>query len=502
MINIAEILKDCPEGTKLYSPICGVCTFEKVHLNTSIVVCTQDYRTITFNVYGQYFKDIDNAECLLFPSKKNRDWTKFRPFKDGDIISSGSYIAIFHKFGKPKSCEYDKVIYYHCWCYQNGKEFKFKKDFGIGRDTEYNFATDKEKQKLFDIIKANGYKWNPETKTLEKLIVTEFKDGDILTYTGNYTTTFIYRNKDNEPSLTTSFYVACNDAPTHNFLIYNKYTLIALNENCDVRLATEDEKIKLFDAIKTNAYKWNAETKTLEKLIVPKFKVGDKIVKKEDPTKSWYVQGIDTYCNSDYYYIVTKGQVSNLHFKDQDEWELLVITPKFKSGDKIKEKNERFPSTRTIDNYVEGIGYYTTIHDWVRIEDQDNWELVPTHKFKVDDKVKHIHTGVYCHIKAYADELKGYYTSIGHFIKDENVDEWENIPNKFDISTLKAYDKVLVRDCNDLIWVNALFGFYDTSNEKYPFVASVSKWAQCIPYEGNQHLLGTCDDCDEYYKNW
>lgn len=353
MINIAEILKDCPEGTKLYSPICGDCTFEKIHLNTSIFVCTQDYRTITFNVYGQYFKDIDNAECLLFPSKKNRDWTKFRPFKDGDIISSGSYIAIFHKFGKPKSCGYDKVIYYHCWCYQNGKDFKFEKDFGIGRDTEYNFATDKEKQKLFDIIKANGYKWNPETKTLEKMII-------------------------------------------------------------------------------------------------PKFKAGDKIVKKDDSTKYWYVQRIDINCNSDYYSIITKGQVSNLHFKDQD-----------------------------------------------------NWELVPTHKFKVGDKVKHIHTGVYCHIKDYADELKGYYTSIGHFIKDDNVDEWEIIPNKFDISTLKAYDKVLVRDDNNSTWINTFFGFYDnTTNKKYPFVAGSVNWSQCIPYEGNQHLLGTNNDCDEYYKNW
>ena len=37
------------------------------------------------------------------------------------------------------------------------------------------------------------------------------------------------------------------------------------------------EKQKLFDAIKDHGYKWNAETKTLEKLIVPKFKVGDRI---------------------------------------------------------------------------------------------------------------------------------------------------------------------------------------------------------------------------------
>ena len=27
-------------------------------------------------------------------------------------------------------------------------------------------------------------------------------------------------------------------------------------------------------------------------------------------------------------------------------------------------------------------------------------------------------------------------------------------------------------------------------------------WKQCIPYEGNEHLLGTTDDCDDFYKNW
>ena len=322
MINILDILKDCPKGVKLYSPICGECRLTKIYNGLGFDVINDTNDVFNFCYDGRYHL---NGECCIFPSKDNRDWNTFRPFKDGDVISNASYIAIFHKFGKPKVCGYDKVVYYHCWCYQNGKGFKFEKDFGIGRDTDFRFATDEEKQKMFDVIKENGYKWNSETKTLEKIIIPKFKDGDILTYTGNYTTTFIYRYKDKEPHFTTSFYVGCNDAPSHNFLIYNKYTLIALNENCDVRLATEDEKIKLFDAIKANGYKWNAETKTLEKLIVPKFKAGDKIVKKDNPTECWYVQGIDTYLNSDYYYIVTKGELANLHFKDQDEWELAPV---------------------------------------------------------------------------------------------------------------------------------------------------------------------------------
>lgn len=349
MINIAEILKDCPKRTKLYSPIFGEGWLSEVG---DYLIKVYDNNANDYNFYhdGSYVK---TGERMLFPSKENRDWNTFqKPFQDGDVISNNSYIAIFHKFGKPQFCEYDKVIYYHCWCYQNGKDYKFEKDFGIGRDTEYRFATDEEKQKLFDVIKKNGYKWN-------------------------------------------------------------------------------------------------AETKTLEKLIIPKFKVGDTIVKKDDPTKYWYVQGIDIYCNSDYYSIIAKSQVFNLHFKDQDEWEL-VSTYKFKVGDIITNG-------------------------------------------KVTIKIGHI-DGDY-----YYDITRNIATRL--FIKFQ--DEWELVPNKFDISTLKAYDKVLVRDDNNSAWINTFFGFYDTTtNKKYPFIAGSVNWVQCIPYEGNEHLLGKCDDCDEYYKNW
>ena len=43
-------------------------------------------------------------------------------------------------------------------------------------------ASEKEKQKLFDAIKATGYRWNPETKTLEKLVEPKFKVGDRIKY--------------------------------------------------------------------------------------------------------------------------------------------------------------------------------------------------------------------------------------------------------------------------------------------------------------------------------
>ena len=63
-----------------------------------------------------------------------------------------------------------------------------------------------------------------------------------------------------------------------NCFYINETTTVAVK-----RLATEEEKQKLYDAIKANGYKWNAGTKTLEKLVEPKFKVGD------------VIQDIDTY---------------------------------------------------------------------------------------------------------------------------------------------------------------------------------------------------------------
>lgn len=80
---------------------------------------------------------------------------------------------------------------------------------------------------------------------------------------------------------------------------------------------------------------------------------------------------------------------------------------------------------------------------------------------------------------------------------------WEGfvppIPNKFDITTLKPFDKVLARDSNKDKWNIDFFAHYRDSGE-YQCMTFTKN--QCIPYEGNEYLLGTTDDCDEYYKTW
>lgn len=82
-INIAEILKQCPEGTKLWCPMYGEVELLKIHPNSDfpIEVKTSSGKTDydTFTEYGTW-KSIDkcpNAECMLFPSKDNRYWSTF-----------------------------------------------------------------------------------------------------------------------------------------------------------------------------------------------------------------------------------------------------------------------------------------------------------------------------------------------------------------------------------------------------------------------------------------
>lgn len=81
----------------------------------------------------------------------------------------------------------------------------------------------------------------------------------------------------------------------------------------------------------------------------------------------------------------------------------------------------------------------------------------------------------------------------------------ELVPNKFDISELKPFDKVLIRHNKDNKWRGSFFSHIDgnLSYHCYKYVTIGGKsYPMCIPYEGNEHLLGTTQDCDKYYKTW
>lgn len=78
-MNIAEILKKCPKGTKLYSPVFGEVEFVKVKYGESYAIhcITKDEALDYFTSDGRLYCDFPDAECMLFPSKDQRDWSKF-----------------------------------------------------------------------------------------------------------------------------------------------------------------------------------------------------------------------------------------------------------------------------------------------------------------------------------------------------------------------------------------------------------------------------------------
>ena len=99
-MNIAEILKDKPRGTKLYSPLFGKCSLEQVNEHRTFPITAVDNKLlfITFTQSGQYL-NIPAGECMIFPSKEMRDWNKFA-WKKGDVLVdlSGNTECVFKEY--------------------------------------------------------------------------------------------------------------------------------------------------------------------------------------------------------------------------------------------------------------------------------------------------------------------------------------------------------------------------------------------------------------------
>ena len=184
-INIAELLKDCPKGMELDCALYDNVFFDGIDTNDDNFPISLYYKHnnikngFSVTKYGTYYNH-QNSKCIIFPKGKTT-WEGFVPpckFKDGDIVTSrnGDYIFMLKKAHIYKDDDVYNV--YNGTCYFGlavNSEFLFKEE------SEWYFnrlATEEEKQKLFDAIKSNGYRWNTETKALEKLIEPKFKVGD------------------------------------------------------------------------------------------------------------------------------------------------------------------------------------------------------------------------------------------------------------------------------------------------------------------------------------
>lgn len=168
-LDLTKILKDCPKGAKFYSRCLGSVEFCKITLDNYIEVIGKNGYYIGFKPNGTYQHSEESAEIDLFPSKEQRDWSKWqRPFVDGDVVTCENQIAIFKKY----ISDYSGLA--ECYVFlDNNLEMDIDGHYYVT-----DLATEKEKTKLFKALEDNGYKWDPETKSLEKLIEPKFKVGD------------------------------------------------------------------------------------------------------------------------------------------------------------------------------------------------------------------------------------------------------------------------------------------------------------------------------------
>lgn len=281
-LNIAAILKDKPNGTKLYADAFGELSLE--HVCTSMI--STKSRVDTFhNFYndGKYSKE---GEPILVPSKKMHDWNKFA-WKQGDILVSddGKSHVIFSRWYDDNYTSFygkhylnkenkDKALYYRM----------------LMCTTKTYSLEDKDATETYinAIEEKLGGKLNLKTLEVEKTQL-EFKDGDIVT-------------TDARPSLCYSKCIfilkgdlSTNEKQANSYVFYNvennhvDFNVLDTHiKDRSIRPATDEEKIKLFDTLTIKGKYWNAEKKVVEDIKTEyQFKPFDKVLVRDSYNDMW-----------------------------------------------------------------------------------------------------------------------------------------------------------------------------------------------------------------------
>lgn len=286
-INIVEILKDKPQGIKLYSSACGKCKLEEVD-DKSFKISFYNSKFGFMNGGEGYLdkngKLYDDGECIIFPSKEMRDWSKFA-WKKGDVlINSCGFQCIFKEWA---SDDYTKFN----GCYSNSKDgyedvsnaetAKFVK---LDNNIAYGYVREIER-KLGGIL-------NLETLEIEKT-QPEFKDGDIVVYGESVAICRRFYKH------TLSFYISLNE-------MFGLLFADEVESSEEYRFATEEEKQQLFDALEKEGKAWDAEKKQIVDIKKEhQFKPFEKVLVRDSIDDVWRASFFSHIKENDGRYVTT-----------------------------------------------------------------------------------------------------------------------------------------------------------------------------------------------------
>lgn len=244
-INIAEILENKSQGTKLYSLTYGDCFYQEYTGDFGIECQSQNGVQFNLDEYGKYCID---GECIIFPSKEMRDWEKFA-WKRGDVLVNSRGLKIL----------FDR------WANDNYTSF-YAKTINLVEDgfldtNLHTLASEKDAKSFIKCIEEKlGGKLNRETLKIEKA-QPEFKDADIaFADYGNRQDVFIVSDKTDLSEGYNSFI----SLDLSNLTLIMGYRRSFFKKDlCKLRLATEEEKQQLFDALAKEGKRWDAEKKQI-----------------------------------------------------------------------------------------------------------------------------------------------------------------------------------------------------------------------------------------------
>lgn len=285
-INIAEILKDKPQGTKLYDLLRNIdVKLDEVHITDvgTYIECTSTNEvgsTLLFDYskLGTEESWLDGLQ-ILKPSNGMRDWSKFA-WKRGDVLvsNSGKVKVIFDKF---RSNTYLSFIgKYHIDSLEcNNPYYQHEGEYATG-----NFKleeVDAAQTYINTIEERLGGKLNRKTLKIEN-VQQKFKNGDIVTIMPRIGDKLIYLFKAEDDK---KYY-------GHAFLDGN---IAIVNDDsycqkdfCTARPSTEEEKQQLFGALAKKGKAWDAEKKAIVNLeSAVELKPFDKVLVRDSESDNW-----------------------------------------------------------------------------------------------------------------------------------------------------------------------------------------------------------------------
>lgn len=349
-INILELLKDCPAGMELDCLLYDGVIFKEIEddIEYPISIRTKEGETWNLTSTGCW-DDSPSAKCVIFPKGKTT-WEGFVPpckFKVGDWITDGV-----------SKCQ----IYFI-------------------DDTQYWYS----ENCILGSIESVDKQYHLWT-------INDAKDGDVLFHSDSASNGIFIFKEILQLGTLQKVICYCDYDSEDGFCLGENHTCCWADSKI-LRPATEERRNRLFQKMREAGYRWNPETKVLEKVVVPEFKIGDKITNGKTSITIGYI-------DDEYYYEIGRNITTRLLIKNQDEWNL--------------------------------------------------------------------------------------------------------IPKRFDLNTLKPLQPVLVRNTNGQVWTMDFFSHkIDTNKGLQPSIVCVGHCPnQCIPYKGNEFLRGTSDECKDFYKTW